>query len=119
MKRYIKSAKESSNGIFWYIDDTDELLSYPFGSVDSVAGVAKSGDTYNHKKFWNDIKPVKSKQPYNYYPRGRVDWDNQGRATIYLNPSIPESAITQIKLDFGIRNTDQCRLQYDLSLIHI
>lgn len=115
MKRYIKAAKESCNGIFWLIDDEDKLLSYPFGSVNSYAGVAKSGDTYNHKRLWNDLKPFGTKKTYNYYPRGRVDWDNQGRPTIYLNPNIDESFINQIKLDFAIRPSDDCKIQYDYS----
>lgn len=115
MKRYVKATKESLNGIFWYMDDIDELLSYPFGSVDSFNGVAKSGNTYNHKRFWNDLRPHNSRKSYNYYPRGRVDWDSQGRATIYLNPNIPEEIISRIKLDFGIRPSDECRIQFDYS----
>lgn len=113
MKRYVHAAKEATNGIFWYLDDEDKLLSYPFGSVNSTEGIAKSGTTYNHKRFWNEFKI--SKKPYNYYPRGRVDWDALGRATIYLNPNIEESVINQIKLDFGIRNSDDYRIQYDYS----
>lgn len=31
MKKYISVTKESTNGIFWYIDDIDKLLSYPLG----------------------------------------------------------------------------------------
>ena len=115
VKRYIKATKESSNGIFWYIDDMEELLSYPFGSVASVNGIAKSGNTYNHKRFWNEIKPNGSKESYNYYPRGRVDWDSQGRATIFVNPNIDESVLNEVKLDFGIRPSDECRIQYDYS----
>lgn len=114
MKRYVKSAKESVNGIFWYIDDEDELLCYPFGSEGDI-GLAKSGNTYNHKKLWNELKPKGSSRPCNYYPRGRVDWDSRGRATIYLNPNIPEEVINQIKSDFGIRPLDECKIQYDYS----
>lgn len=114
MKKYITAVKESTNGIFWYIDDTDELLSYPFGSVSTVAGIAKSGDTYNHKRLWPEIKP--NNKSYNYYPRGRVDWDNQGRATIYLNPNITDDhIINQIKSEFGIRHSDECKIEYDYS----
>ena len=48
MKRYIKSmAKEPSRGVFWIIDD--ELLAFPFMEND-VNGIAKSGNTYNHKE---------------------------------------------------------------------
>lgn len=115
MKRWIHAAKESTNGIFWYIDDEDKLLSYPFGSVDCPNGLAKSGNTYNHKKFWNDLKPKGSKTTYNYYPRGRVDWDRLNRATIYLNPNIPEDIINKVKVDFGIRSSDDCKIQYDFS----
>lgn len=115
MKRYVKAAKEASNGIFWYIDDEDELLCYPFGSVDSPNGIAKSGDTYNHKKLWEDLKPKGSKVPYNYYPRGRVDWDRLGRPTIFLNPNINERIVIRIKMEFGIRGTDDCKVQYDYS----
>ena len=114
MKKYVTAAKESTNGVFWYIDDQDKLLSYPFGSVDTVSGIAKSGDTYNHKRLWAEIRP--NKKPYNYYPRGRVDWDNQGRATIYLNPNITDdSIINQIRVDFGIRHSDEYRIEYDYS----
>lgn len=59
MKVYIKSAKEMSRGVFWIIDG--ELLAFPF-MEDSLEGVAKSGNTYNHKKLWNDIKPHGSKK---------------------------------------------------------
>ena len=115
MKQYIKGAKEPSNGIFWYIDDEGELLSYPFGSVDTVSGIAKSGNTYNHKRLWEDIKPKGVRCAYNYYPRGRVDWDRLGRPTIYLNPNIPEDIINQVKVEFGIRPSDECKIQYDYS----
>ena len=64
MKRYIKGAKESTNGIFWYIDDEEELLCYPFGSANCPNGIAKSGDTYNHKRFWAELKPKGRSCPY-------------------------------------------------------
>ena len=116
MKRYIQAAKESRNGIFWYIDDEDELLSYPFGSADTIDGIAKSGDTYNHKRLWEDLKPKGTKRKFDYYPRGRVDWDRLGRATIFLNLNIDdERIINQIKLDFGILPTDEYKIQYDYS----
>lgn len=63
-----------SRGVFWIIDD--ELLSFPFTDGFSE-GVAKSGNTYNHKRLWNEIKPHGCNKPYNYYPRGRVDISNK------------------------------------------
>lgn len=99
MKRYIDSAKELSRGVFWLVDD--ELLAFPY-SDDYKSGYANSGLTYNHKKLWPDIRPKGCNKPYNYYPRGRVDIDNKGRAIIYLNPNIDNSFISNIKTEFGI-----------------
>ena len=116
MKRYITAmAKQASNGIFWIIDDENKLLAYPFGSVDSFEGIAKSGTTYNHKRLWNELKPRGSKLAFNYYPRGRVDWDNKGRPVIYMNPNIDDSWLPSIKQEFGIRPSDNCKIQYDYS----
>lgn len=115
MKRYVKASKESSNGIFWYLDDREELVSYPFGAVDCPSGIAKSGDTYNHKRFWKEMNSLGTKKPYNYYPRGRVDWDSLGRATIYVNPNLDEKILNQVKMDFGIRPSDECKVNYDYS----
>lgn len=66
MKIYIKSSKEMSRGVFWLIDD--EFLAFQF-MEDSLKGVVKSGNTYNHKKLWYEIKPHGCNKPYNYYPR--------------------------------------------------
>lgn len=106
MKRVIRnvpinSAKELSNGVFWVIDG--QLLAFPYGSVDTDLGVAKSGLTYNHKRLWPDIKPKGCNKSYNYYPRGRVDVNNKGVAIIYLNPNIDDDMISDIKIEFGIR----------------
>lgn len=111
MKIKIESmSKEMSRGVFWIIDG--ELLAFPFYE-DSAVGIAKSGNTYNHKKLWSDIKPRGCNKPYNYYPRGRVDISNKGKAIIYMNPNIDESLIPLIKSEFGIRENPTIR--YDNS----
>ena len=111
MIKYIKSmAKEPTRGVFWVIDD--ELLAFPFVEGD-VNGIAKSGNTYNHKKLWQDIKPRGCNKPYNYYPRGRVDFSNKGKSIIYVNPNIDESIIPEIKIEFGLR--DDPEIRYDNS----
>lgn len=117
MKRIVNStqpisgmAKECSQGVFWVIDD--ELLSFPFGSVTTYDGIAKSGDTYNHKRLWPDIKPPKCNKPYNYYPRGRVDINSRGEATVYMSPDIDESILSQVKIEFGIRGDIQVCKDY-------
>ena len=111
MKRVVLGTKETSDGVFWIVEG--ELLAYPFGSVSTLDGVAKSGNTYNHKRLWNDIKPKGSKYTYNYYPRGRVVIDSQGRPTVYMNPNIDESFIKDIKIEFGLRT--EPRIIYDNS----
>lgn len=111
MKRYISSmAREMSRGVFWVVDG--ELLAFPF-TEDSLNGIAKSGNTYNHKKLWPDIKPRGRNKPYNYYPRGRVDISNKGKPIIYMNPNIDESIVSAIRVEFGIRETPTIR--YDNS----
>ncbi|WP_251198350.1 hypothetical protein [Anaerotardibacter muris] len=82
----------------------DQLKAYPFHEG-AMVGIAKSGNTFNHKKLWEALSL--SSLPYNYYPRGRVDVANNGQAVIYLNPSInTESVVSQIKAAFGIEGED-------------
>ena len=107
----IFGAKEMSRGVFWVIGD--RLLSFPFYGG-SCEGMATSGNTYNHKKLWPHVKPKGSAdKPYNYYPRGRVDITNKGKPVIYLNPTIEETFIPQIKVDFGLR--EEPLIRYDHS----
>lgn len=107
MKKVL-SAKEESRGVFWVVDD--ELISYPYYEGESI-GVAKSGSTYNHKNLWKALNI--SKKPYNYYPRGRVEFDGKGRPIIYMNPNIDDSFIPNIKSDFGLRS--EPKIHYDNS----
>jgi len=98
-------------GVFWLINN--ELHSFPF-AADYPEGVAKSGDTYNHKKLWQSVKPREcGNKPYNYYPRGRVDISNRGEVIIYMNPNIDESFVADIKADFGL--TSDVTIRYDCS----
>ena len=109
MKKYIQCAKELSRGVFWVIDD--QLLAFPF-SDDLLSGVSQSGNTYNHKKLWPFIKPKGDNNPYNYYPRGRVEIDNKNRAIIYLNPNISQDILPDIKIQFGILSDPIIRYDY-------
>ena len=110
MKWYVKAAHEASRGVFWIIDG--ELYAFPFYSgYDN--GIAKSGNTYNHKKLWPEIKPDKCNKPFDYYPRGRVDFTGSGQSIIYMNPNIDDSYIPKIKQAFGLRDTP--KVHYDFS----
>ncbi|MDE5853545.1 MAG: hypothetical protein K2O36_02645 [Ruminococcus sp.] len=90
-----------SRGVFWIVND--ELMAFPF-MENSPEGVAKSGNTYNHKKLLNDVRPKGCNKPYNYYPRGRVDISNKGKPIIYMNPDIDDRFIPLIKSAFGLRS---------------
>ncbi|MCL2775859.1 MAG: hypothetical protein FWD71_21315 [Oscillospiraceae bacterium] len=135
----IKSANESTelcSGVFWVISDSSDLKDYnllafeipcdAYGNVIEVPEIAlnaKSGNTYNHKKLWeNEIennpahKPY-NRKPYNYYPRGRVDISNNW-ATIYLNPNIDRAdVISEIRRRLGLsaQNIPKVRVVADNS----
>jgi hypothetical protein len=97
--------QQQMKGVFWLINN--ELHSFPFNSdpPDFPEGVAKSGDTYNHKKLWKSVKPREcGNKSYNYYPRGRVDISNRGEIIIYMNPNIDESLISEIRAEFGLQD---------------
>jgi len=121
----LKKFKVLSKGIFWILTDNYNLIDYKFlifsipcdryGNPVNTHFVnlnAKSNTTFNHKKTWesevknnNKYRPHNKKE-YDYYPRGRVEISN-GKATIFLNPSIntPEF-ISLIIQEFGIITCD-------------
>lgn len=110
-KSAIASAEELSRGVFWIVDD--ELLAFPYAGDDSV-GIAKSGNTYNHKNLWNSIKPKGCNKPYNYYPRGRVDFGGGNIPIVWMNPNIDDGEfIPKIKVAFGLRQNP--KINYDFS----
>lgn len=101
-------AKESSRGVFWVIDNV--LYSFPFSA--DIIGVSKSGLTYNHRKLWNFVKPRGCNKVWNYYPRGRVDFSNKGKPIIYMNLNVNENLISQIKIDFGLREEPKVMIDH-------
>ena len=86
-------------GVFWIIED--ELKAYIFDE-NAQYGVAKSGNNFNHKLLWDHVKPAKCRVPYDYYPRGRVEYNPKGRPVIFLNPGIDEKFVTEIKDAFKL-----------------
>ena len=88
---------KNKRGVFWIVDG--KLIAYPFDES-ATEGIAKSGNTYNHKLLWEHIKPCN--QPFDYYPRGRVDFNTKGKAIIYMNPHIEDKYIREIKEAFRI-----------------
>lgn len=106
----ISEVKEQSRGVFWLIDD--EIFAFPYPTEGDIVGVSNSGTTYNHKRLWKELN-LKSNIPYNYYPRGRVDFTNKGKPIIYMNPNIDNSYLSKIKTDFGLR--EEPKINYDYS----
>lgn len=51
--------------------------------------------------------------PFDYYPRGRVDYNAKGIAIIYMNPHVDNKLIFDIKKAFGI--TTEPVIRYDYS----
>ena len=88
---------KNKRGVFWIVDG--KLIAYPFDES-ATEGIAKSGNTYNHKLLWEHIKPCN--QPFDYYPRGRVDFNTKGKAIIYMHPHIEDKYIREIKEAFRI-----------------
>lgn len=102
-------------GVFW-IKDLDDIyanrdLCFQIpcdmsGLVDDISKLelnAKSGNTYNHEKLWNELpSKLTDDKPFNYYPRGRVEIKN-GIVDIFLNPNIniPE-IIDFLKSEFNL-----------------
>lgn len=96
-------------GVFWLIDGS--LYCYPFdGSI--TEGIARSGNTYNHRKLWEHIHPVGGKA-FDYYPRGRVEITAKGNAVIYMSPHIGGEYLPEISRVFEIIGTPA--VKYDHS----
>lgn len=88
-------------GVFWLIDG--EILAFPYDGK-YPEGTAKSGDTYNHRKLWEHLRPKGGGIPFDYYPRGRVEIDNKGRAVIYSSPHISNENLSKIAEFFELEN---------------
>lgn len=98
----------NQRGVFWIVEG--KLLAFPFDET-ATGGVAKSGKTFNHKLLWECVKP--GNKPYNYYPRGRVEYTAKGKAVVYMNPHVEEKYIAEIRTVFGI--TTEPEIRYDHS----
>jgi len=97
-------------GVFWIVEGELKVFPYEEGSI---YGVSKSGDNYNHRVLWTAVKPVGCRKPFDYYPRGRVEYKKNGSPIIYLNPNIGEDYILQIRNAFNL--TEDPIIRYDYS----
>ena len=74
-------------GVFWIVED--ELKAFVF-EEGAEHGVAKSGNTFNHKLLWEHVRPAGCSRAFDYYPRGRVEYNGRGKPVVYMNPHIKE-----------------------------
>ena len=96
-------------GVFWIIEDELKVFPYEEGSI---YGVSKSGDNFNHRLLWVYIRPAGCRKPYDYYPRGRVEYKKNGTPVIYMNPNIGSEYILQIKNAFDLNEEPVIRYDY-------
>ena len=99
-------------GLFWCKDPMAPALELITISVscdsngaptEPAVFTAKSGENFNHKLEWQRLgKDVTGGQPFDYYPRGRVEVRNE-KITIYLNPDLnTEHVLGKIKEEFEL-----------------
>ena len=102
-----KNIGNLAQGVFWIVDLegvwNNEKYCFPI-YCDSGGTIientpyelnAKSGMTYNHELLWAQLpKEDTLGEPFDYYPRGRVQIANK-KATVYLNPNINTEEIQQ------------------------
>lgn len=93
--------KKPSRGVFWCIDG--RLLAFPYRENEFTSSLARSGNTYVHKKLWIEARPKGCDKPYDHFPRGRIEIDPKGKAVIYMSPYVEESMIPEIMLRFGLK----------------
>ena len=99
----------NTRGVFWIVDD--KLLAFPFDGK-YQEGISKSGKTYNHKKLWESIRPKGCNKPFDYYPRGRVDYTGKGKPIVYMSPHIDDSYISEIIKAFELTETPIIRYDH-------
>ncbi len=104
-------------GIFWYNPINKKLIVKKVAcdkdgvAFEHVEYSSKSGNNFNHKAEWGKFpKSITRGQPYNYYPRGRVEIKNN-KAKVYLNPILichdqyakkPRYPVSLIEKEFGL-----------------
>lgn len=102
-----QAGERRMRGVFWVIEN--KLHAFPF--VEGAQfGVAKSGVTFNHRLLWPYVRPEGCGKPYNYFPRGRVDYTNQGKSVIYMNQNIALEFVLQIIKAFGLEEDAVVRI---------
>lgn len=117
-----KDELREKKGIFWIVDcdrlENNEPYLFripvdPVGAPLFLTSIpplnSKHGDHYNHEKTWENYVPAEYRngKPYNYYPRGRVEIKDKGKAKIFLNPDIAtEEIIAYIVEKFRLQHRE-------------
>ena len=88
-------------GIFWYNPTNKKLIvkkakcNSDGKAIEHVEYSSKSDNKFNHTSEWSKLpQSVTNGQPYNDFPRGRVEIKNN-KAKVYLNPVLICTISTQ------------------------
>ena len=106
-------------GIFWLVEDSLVSVKVPCDPSGTALAPceysSKSGENFNHRAEWEKLtRAVTHGQPFNYYPRGRVEVKN-GKTDIWLHPSLCEpGCLSIIAAEFGL-DLSACRVHLDHS----
>lgn len=111
-------SNELYKGIFWIknldnIYNNDTYYRLPCDekgnikeSVYNQDVIAKTGNNFNHKKFWDTLpSSVTNNKSFDYYPRGRVEISN-GKAIIFITQDLADyqkDVIDFIKEKFNLK----------------
>lgn len=72
-----ENRKTHKCGVFWIVEG--ELMAVPYDE-DAAEGLSKHGNNYNYRLLWPHVRPKGTNRQFDYYPRGRVEYNTQGRA---------------------------------------
>ena len=100
-------------GVFWYNPCAEELITKKVAcdlngaEIEVVEYSSKFGENFNHKLEWEKLpKSITCANPYNYYPRGRVEIKNE-KITFYLHLILnDERIVKRIINEFGLDNAN-------------
>ena len=87
------------SGMFWIVDG--KLITSPY-NADEAEKLGRNSYPYTQKTIWERVRPDRNFRKNDYYPRGRVEYDSNGKPMIVLGKSVKESFIPLIQEAFEI-----------------
>ena len=94
----------NKRGMFWIAEEKVLISTYV---EEGLENLSRNSSPYSQKKLWERVRPERNFRKYDYYPRGRVDYDSSGRPVIILGKSVKKSFIPAIQEAFEITDKPQ------------